>query len=238
MWEWVAFLGGTSALLLWMSRAQPFPEIGGRWAWAMIGITGILAIATQSPRNTDPDLPGLIAALVGGIGVMFGVRYTSIQKTDVIVAPFTGMWLAAGTVSILTGAWGDYDQTEQIFGFILATLVILLEMFLFWKGLIIGVQGITWSQAALRQLERGLIDGDRGAISMFEKSWHTEENWLDAMSHAALVRIHEMRGETTAAAHHAERLERLGGEDSVNNAWIQKVESCIKRLRVLISESE
>ena len=81
--------------------------------------------------------------------------------------------------------------------------MILLEVFLFWKGLIIGIQGISWSQAALRQLDRGLIDGERGAIAMFEKSWSVDDSWLDAMSHVALVRIHESQGNQTEAARHS-----------------------------------
>ena len=110
--------------------------------------------------------------------------------------------------------------------------------FLFWKGLIIGVQGISWSQAALRQLDRGLIEGERGAISMFEKSWNVDESWLDAMSHAALVRIHNSQGNSRAASKHAELLERLGGEDSVEAEWLAKIDSCIKRLSKPIFESE
>jgi hypothetical protein len=238
MWTWVAFLGGSAVLLLWMSRAQPFPEIGTRWGWSMLFFAGILAITTQSPRDPNPDLPALLATSLGGLGVVVGIRHASVFKRDVLVAPFAGMWLAAGTVSLLAGAWPEFGQSEQIFGFGLATLVVMLEVFLFWKGLIIGVQGITWSQAALRQLERGLIMGERGAISMFDKSWSVEESWLDAMSHAALLRLHELNGDVKAAAHHAERLERLGGEEAVDSAWIRRVEACLRRLHHPNAESE
>jgi len=144
----------------------------------------------------------------------------------------------AATVSALAEGWASYNQTEQWVGFILATIVILLEIFLFWKGLIIGVQGISWSQAALRQLDRGLIEGERGAISMFEKSWNVDESWLDAMSHAALVRIHNSQGNSRAASKHAELLERLGGEDSVEAEWLAKIDSCLKRLKHPILEVE
>ena len=237
MLGWIAFLGGTSAMLLWMSRAQPFPEIGSRWAWLMLGLTGILAIAMNSPRSMNPNLPVIVAGGIGGLGVVVGAMYDR-RKQDVILAPFAGFWFVAATVSALAEGWASYNQTEQWVGFILATIVILLEIFLFWKGLIIGVQGISWSQAALRQLDRGLIEGERGAISMFEKSWNVDESWLDAMSHAALVRIHNSQGNSRAASKHAELLERLGGEDSVEAEWLAKIDSCLKRLKLPILEVE
>jgi|TARA_B100001146_G_scaffold70525_1_gene62350 hypothetical protein len=237
MLDWIAFLGGTSAVLLWMSRAQPFPEIGSRWAWLMLGLTGILAIAMNSPRTMNPILPTIIAGAIGGLGVVVGAMHDR-RKQDVLLAPFAGMWFVAATVSALADGWTSYNQTEQWVGFILATIVILLEVFLFWKGLVIGVQGISWSQAALRQLDRGLIDGERGAISMFEKSWNVDESWLDAMSHVALVRIHNFQGNSAAASKHAELLERLGGEESVEGEWIAKIDSCLKRLSKPIFESE
>ena len=237
MLGWIAFLGGTSAVLLWMSRAQPFPEIGSRWAWLMLGLTGILAIAMNSPRTMNPILPAIIAGAIGGLGVVVGAMHDR-RKQDVLLAPFAGMWFVAATVSALADGWSSYNQTEQWVGFILATIVILLEVFLFWKGLVIGVQGISWSQAALRQLDRGLIDGERGAISMFEKSWNVDESWLDAMSHVALVRIHNFQNNSAAASKHAELLERLGGEESVEGEWIAKIDSCLKRLNKPIFESE
>jgi L-lactate permease len=238
MWTWIAFLGVTSILLLWMSRAQPFPEIGGRWAWTMLGLTGILTIAMYSPHEmNNPNLPPLVAGAIGGLGVMIGAMHDR-RKRDVILSPFAGMWFTAATVSILSEGWSSYSNSEQWVGFILATIVILLEIFLFWKGLVIGIQGISWSQAALRQLDRGLIDGDRGAISMFEKSWSVDDSWLDAMSHAALIRIHEYKGNITAVAKHSKLLEQHGGEEIVDSAWIEKIDSCIKRLSAPIIESE
>ena len=237
MLGWIAFLGGTSAMLLWMSRAQPFPEIGGRWAWLMLIIAGILAISMNSPRVMNPNLPAIIAAAMGGVGMIVGALQDR-RNNDVILTPFAGMWFMAATLSWSVDGWASYNQTDQWVVFILATVVILLEVFLFWKGLIIGVKGISWSHAALRQLERGLIEGERGAISMFEKAWSVDESWLDAMSHVALARINDFQGNSEAAAKHAELLERLGGEESVEAEWIAKIDSCLKRLSKPIFESE
>ncbi|MEE3083221.1 MAG: hypothetical protein VX320_03920 [Candidatus Thermoplasmatota archaeon] len=238
MWEWIAFIGGTATVLLWMSRAQPFPEISARWAWLMICVAILLAIATQGTRQTSPDVAPILSASIGGIGVILGIRSTSIQKRDVLVAPFASLWLTVGTISLLTTDWNEYNQTEQIVGFLLATSTTFLSTFLLWKGLIIGLQGITWSQAALRQLERGLVDGDRGAISMFEKSWDSEQNWLDAMSHAALMKLYAHRGNERKARHHEKRLNRLGGLESVNKAWLKKIDYSIRKLSPPKDEAE
>ena len=238
MWGWITFLFGTASVLLWMSRSQPFPEIGARWAWAMLTVAGLLAIATQGSRQTNPDLAPILSASIGGLGVILGVRYTSILKRDVLVSPFASIWLATGTISLLSSGWSGYNQTEQIVGFVLATAVASLASFLLWKGLIIGVQGITWSQAALRQLERGLVEGERGAISMFEKSWNVDENWLDAMSHAALMKLYQHQENERKSNHHAKRLNRLGGIESVNRAWIKKIDYSIRQLKSPNHESE
>ena len=194
-------------------------------------------MSTNSPRLTTEETPIVIAGGMGALGVVLGAIHDR-RNQDVVLAPFAGMWFVAATIAILTQGWDEYSTTEQWFGFLVATTVILLELFLFWKGLVIGVQGRSWSQAALRQLDRGLIDGERGAISMFEKSWSVDESWLDAMSHSALIRIHEFKGNTEATEKHRHLLERLGGEDGIEDAWLEKIDACLSRLSRSQSEEE
>jgi|TARA_B000000532_G_scaffold63495_1_gene50067 hypothetical protein len=203
----------------------------------MLTFAGILAMSTNSPRITTAETPIVIAGGMGALGVIVGAVHDR-RNQDVVLAPFAGMWFVAATIAILTDGWNEYSTTEQWFGFFVATTVILLELFLFWKGLVIGVQGRSWSQAALRQLDRGLIDGERGAISMFEKSWSVDESWLDAMSHSALIRIHRFKGNHDAAEEHANLLERLGGEAGIEDAWLQKIDACLARLSNTHSEEE
>ena len=203
----------------------------------MLTFAGILAMSTNSPRLTTEETPIVIAGGMGALGVVLGAIHDR-RNQDVVLAPFAGMWFVAATIAILTQGWDGYSTTEQWFGFFVATTVILLELFLFWKGLVIGVQGRSWSQAALRQLDRGLIDGERGAISMFEKSWSVDESWLDAMSHSALIRIHEFKGNTEATEKHRHLLERLGGEDGIEDAWLEKIDACLSRLSRSQSEEE
>ena len=194
-------------------------------------------MSTNSPRLTTEETPIVIAGGMGALGVIIGAIHDR-RNQDVVLAPFAGMWFVAATIAILTQGWAGYSTAEQWFGFFVATTVILLELFLFWKGLVIGVQGRSWSQAALRQLDRGLIDGERGAISMFEKSWSVDESWLDAMSHSALIRIHEFKGNTEAAEKHRNLLERLGGQEGIEDAWLEKIDACLSRLSRSQSEEE
>ena len=194
-------------------------------------------MSTNSPRLTTEETPIVIAGGMGALGVIIGAIHDR-RNQDVILAPFAGMWFVAATIAILTQGWAGYSTTEQWFGFFVATTVILLALYLFWKGLVIGVQGRSWSQAALRQLDRGLIDGERGAISMFEKSWSVDESWLDAMSHSALIRIHEFKGNTEAAEKHRHLLERLGGQEGIEDTWLEKIDACLSRLSRSQSEEE
>jgi hypothetical protein len=58
------------------------------------------------------------------------------------------------------------------------------------------------------------------------------------MSHAALYRIHEHQNNSKLAAKHAQLLERLGGEEVVDSAWLETIDKCIKRLKKPILEEE
>ena len=60
---------------------------------------------------------------------------------DVVVAPFGGVLLCVGSISLLSERWSDYDQTEQLISFALASVLVTLEIYLSFRGLVIGVQG-------------------------------------------------------------------------------------------------
>ena len=92
-----------------------------------------------------------------------------------------------------------------------------------FRGLIIGVQGISWSKSGLRQISRGLIHGDNGAISHFEKSWDMEHQWINAMSHAALALIYEKENNEKSRMEHVVQLEKIGGWGAVDEAWTETI---------------
>jgi hypothetical protein len=123
------------------------------------------------------------------------------------------------------------SQTEQFGSFILASVIVLLEIYLAFRGLVVGVQGITWSKSGLRQVNRGLLRGQRGAISHFERSWDMDDPWLNAMSHAALALIHRHLGDSASEREHLAELESGGGWDSVDEAWVKAIEAGLSHLK-------
>ncbi len=60
-------------------------------------------------------------------------------------------------------------------------------------------------------------------MSHFEKSWHSEDQWLTAMSHAALMKIHGHIGNSDEEEYHNMELEKLGGLDAVDGTWVEAI---------------
>ena len=230
MWFWIGLFVVVGIAVLSYSRHQPFPEVSNRFAYLLILIAVVLWISSTAPRPTSDSVPAITAALVGGVAVIVGVRHMSVTHKDVLLAPFGGFLICVGAISLLSDSWFDSAQWEQIGSFILASLLIMLEIYLAFRGLVVGVKGLSWSKSGLRQIRRGLIDGPHGAISHFEKSWDSEDRWLTAMSHAALSMIHKQRGDTAQEKHHSNELEKLGGWESVDESWRATIQESLDKL--------
>lgn len=228
---WIALFVALGLVSINYARHQPFPEFGNRFGWLCLGIGVIFLISRNAPRETALLAPTVVAAAIGGLGVVIGVHHMVVTQRDVLVAPFAGVLLCFGTMSLMTDAWTGMDQTSQIISFVAASVVILLEIYLAFRGLVVGVQGITWSKSGLRQINRGLLVGPRGAISHFERSWDMDDQWLNAMSHTALALIHEHLGDESARKEHVGELEAIGGWDAVDGAWIEAIQSGLLSLK-------
>tara|TARA_E500000081_G_scaffold97364_1_gene98431 strand:- start:202 stop:807 length:606 start_codon:yes stop_codon:yes gene_type:complete len=192
----------------------------------MILFTGalILWISSTSPEEVGGDLPAAISVFLGGVFVVTGIRDMSIMKTDVIVAPLAGILFCIGGISLLSSRWEVATQMEQIGSFLLASTMVTVELYLSFRGLVIGVPGIAWSKSGLRQIHRGLILGPNGAIAHFERSWDVEDQWINSMSYAALVLIHRHLGNIEEEEQSLAEFEELGGWESVDSSWTQAVE--------------
>jgi len=228
---WIVLFLGLGLVVLYYSRHQPFPEISGRFALLLLVSGGLLWLSTTAPRETGESVPAVVATVVGGAAVVIGVIQMSMLRNDVIVAPFGGVLLCMGAISLMVERWAGMGQTEQIGSFAVASLVVMLEIYLAFRGLVIGVQGVSWSKSGLRQVRRGLIHGPNGAISHFERSWDMEYPWIDAMSHAALILIHRHGGDSEAEAEHVVELEKVGGWESVDQSWIETIEEALGQIR-------
>ena len=221
---WIVLLSALGAYCYYLSRLQPFPERGNRFAMVLFSGALILWISSTSPEEPGGDLPAAISVFLGGVFVVTGIRDMSIMKTDVIVAPLAGILFCVGGISLLSSRWEVATQMEQIGSFFLASTMVAVELYLAFRGLVIGVPGIAWSKSGLRQIHRGLILGPNGAIAHFERSWDVEDQWINSMSHAALILIHRHLGNLDDEAKNLAELEKLGGWESVDSSWTQAVE--------------
>ena len=228
---WIALFAGLGLTVLYYSRHQPFPEISGRFALVLLVTGAILWLSTTAPRETGESVPAVVATVIGGAAVVIGVVQMSMLRNDVIVAPFGGVLLCMGATSLMVDRWTGMEQTEQIGSFAVASLLVMLEIYLAFRGLVVGVQGISWSKSGLRQVRRGLIHGPKGAISHFERSWDMEDPWINAMSHAALALIHRHSGDAEAEREHVVELERAGGWESVDQSWIAAIKEGLGQIQ-------
>jgi len=234
---WVALLAFIGGILVYFSRDQPFPEISRKHGLILLSIAGMLWISAASPRQFDEArVAATIVTIVGGIQMLIGAWHIAITNRDVIVGPLAGVLLCAGTGALFAEDWALSSNAEQGTAFITLSILILLEVYLFFKGMIVGTTARMWSAAGLRQVDRGLLSGTRGAIGYFERAWDFEEEYINAMSHLALTKIHDHLGNNKQAEEHHERLQRLGGEESMDSAWIAVLEASLSRLKGTKSE--
>jgi len=230
METWIALFAGIGLAALWYGRKQPFPIHGRNFASACLLCAGLLSIARAGPRPTEAEVPMAMAMVVGFLATWHGSRLMTRWKRDVIVAPLGSILLACGAIAMLSRDWSNQSTVQQVGGFVLASALVTLVMYLCFRGLVIGIPGIAWSQAGLIQLERGLIEGPRGAIICFERAWSEEDPALDAMSQAALCRIHAAGGggADTALTSAERRLRQHGGWEAVDTEWIEAIDSALR----------
>ena len=228
---WIVLFFALGAISLYYARLQPFPEFGNKFGWSSIALGLIFLISRNAPRDTAILAPTVTAAIFGGLAVIYGVRHMVVTQQDVLVAPFGGILLCVGTVSLMADSWNEMNSTDHLISFVTASVVVVLEIYLAFRGLVVGVQGITWSKSGLRQVSRGLVQGPRGAISHFEGSWDMDDQWLNAMSHAALALIHKHLGDEAAEKEHVQELQAIGGWDAVDKNWIQTIEGELRKLK-------
>jgi len=225
-------MGVLGALLVWMSRSQPFPEHAKRFGVLLLILCGIGLIAYRAEREVGASIEPLVLSLLGGLGVVIGMRHVILTRMDVLIAPVSGLMLTVGVASLLAAEWTVMSTFERSGSFVLCALLVLFDIYLVFRTLLIGKLALAWSQAGLRQLRRGLIEGDGGAIDCFEKAWDEDQEHLNAMAYVALGQIHEHLGRHEEADHWNERLARLGGSDAVDPSWPAEIASALKGARI------
>tara|TARA_B100000085_G_scaffold191655_1_gene175589 strand:+ start:1299 stop:1997 length:699 start_codon:yes stop_codon:yes gene_type:complete len=227
---WIGLFLLVGIVTFYYSRLQPFPEIGGKFSGLVLLLALFLWISESSPREGSEDVAPTLSLITGGLGVIFGIRHMGITKKDVILAPLGGVLFCAGGIWLLSSRWDDAEQFQQIGLFVVASILLALEIYLIFRGLVIGIPGVSWSKSGIRQIQRGLIEGPNGAIAHFEKSWDSEDSWINSMSHAALILIYRKLGNKESEKHHTIELERNGGWSSLDDSWVKAVEDSLGEL--------
>ena len=207
-----------------MSSKQPFPDISKKYGVFLIIIFSFFLWADQAERTPNPVVSHLVMVLVGGIGTVVGMRHVSYTKRDVLVAPSSGIILTVSTIILLSNEWENYSTLEQIASFILIIILISGMIYLVFKTLLVGELPQAWSQAGLRQLHRGLVEGENGSISCFEKAWDANQEHLNAMSYLALSKIYAALGNRKKSEKWKDLLMQNGGLDAVDISWIKSIE--------------
>ncbi len=228
--QWVILLAVAAGILFHFSKDQPFPRFSRRAAYSLAGLAVLLIIASQSPRQFEEErVAALGVAVTSGAFVIIGSWWIAGTKTDVIVAPLAGVLFVGAVLSLFSMDWHDFNKSEQLTAFATASAIVLLEIYLFFRGMIVGTTAMMWSMAGLTRIERGLILGERGAIACFERAWDMDEPYINAMSHAALLKLYEHVGDQKAAELHREKFLRQGGEESVSDDWVSAIESSLRK---------
>ncbi len=227
---WAILTSLIGVVLVYLSRDQPFPEISMKQGVLLLGLGAMLLVSSASPREFDGErVAATIVTIIGGIQMMYGAWNMSSHR-DVIVGPMSGILLCAGAMALFADDWNVSSKSEQAVAFITLSLLFLLETYIFFKGMIVGTSAKAWSAAGLRQTQRGLLRGDRGAIGCFERAWDMEEDYINAMSHLALCKIYSHLEENELSLEHHEKLERMGGDESVDNAWAEALDAALRNL--------
>ena len=219
-------------ILILMSKNQPFPEHSQKFGILLLILGGFGFIAEQAERDVGPSIEPLIMTLLGGIGVVVGLIHAIRTRMDVLIAPSSGVLLSIGVISLFSNEWNELSHFEQISAFILIAIIVLLNIYLIFRTLLIGKLPLAWSQSGLRQLKRGIIFGERGAISCFEKAWDIDEEHLNAMAYSALSLIHNHFGNDEEYQKWEQRLLQLGGKESIDKAWIKEIENALSKISV------
>ena len=225
-------------ILMGMSRNQPFPEVSRRFGiiLLMLGFLGLLS--ESAPRPTTDRVWLITYTGLGGLGVVIGMRHMTYTRMDVLIAPASGFLLCIGVIGLLWNEWGVLSEFEQIAAFLLASFLCMAEVYLVFRGLLIGKLPQSWSQAGLRSLQRGILDGPNGAIFCFERAWDVEKEHLNPMAYLALQRIFYARGDLVNADEWALKLAENGGKNAVDEAWIKAIDDSLKGLGMDFEQEE
>jgi len=229
-WWFLLLEFSVAVCLLLLSPRQPFPGPSKRFGFILIIIAFLFAIGETAPRPTSVNAHIAVLLTLGSFGLFRGVRNMLVTREEVIVAPFAGVLFSVAVTAFMSNQWPNLSTVEEIFAFLMIVVIGLCQVWLVFRGLLIGRLPLAWSKAGLFALQKGQVTNERGAIACFEKAWDLEEEHLNPMAWLALHKIHKFLNNSDEAKHYENRLKESGGEEAIAPEWIQTIDSALSDL--------
>ena len=229
-WLLILFEFIIAIILIMGSKSQPFPNPSRRLGSVLLLVATLFLIGQSAPRPASVNGHMAFLSIIGALGLIFGVHHMLNTRREVLVAPMSGFLFCVGVGGLMIQTWSSLTTIEQWSGFLALVVLSGGQVWLVFRGLLIGRLPLAWSQAGMVALSRGQISGEHGAISCFEKAWDVDEEHLNPMAYVALHRIHEFLGDKEEAQKWFENLIDSGGEDAVAPEWIEAIENSLANI--------
>ena len=229
-WLLIVFEFVIATILIMGSKSQPFPNPSKRLGSILLLVATLFLIGQSAPRPASVNGHMAFLSVIGALGLVFGVHHMLNTRREVLVAPMSGFLFCVGVGGLMIQTWSSLSTVEQWSGFLALIVLCGGQVWLVFRGLLIGRLPLAWSQAGMVALSRGQISGNHGAISCFEKAWDVDEEHLNPMAYVALHRIYQFLADEKAAKEWYDNLMDSGGEQAVAAEWIEAIEESLANI--------
>ena len=219
-----------SIILIFGSKSQPFPAPSKKFGIFLLMTSSLLLLGQSAPRPTSLEGHLTILSVIGAFGLVGGIHHMLRTRREVLIAPMSGFMFCVGVTGLITQTWEDLNEFEHWAGFLALVVLAGGQVWLVFRGLLIGRLPLAWSQAGMVALHRGQLHGSHGAIECFEKAWDADEEHLNPMAYSALARIHRFLENKEAIEHWETLFLESGGEESVASEWLEAIDNCLKQM--------
>tara|TARA_B100001564_G_scaffold93823_2_gene76472 strand:+ start:166 stop:756 length:591 start_codon:yes stop_codon:yes gene_type:complete len=190
----------------------------------------LFLLGQTAPRPASVNGHLAFLSVIGAFGLLFGVHHMLRTRREVLVAPMSGFLFCVGVGGLMIQTWSTLNTMEQWSGFLALVVLSGGQVWLVFRGLLIGRLPLAWSQAGIVALNRGQVSGPHGALACFEKAWDVDEEHLNPMAYVALHRINQFLGNEKEVEKWYEALIDSGGEEAVAKEWIEAIETSLSSI--------